>query len=339
MRVTIRDVAKRSGVSVSTASLALNNKPKVSPETREKVLRAAQELNYHVHHTARNLAVGMTYQIGLFTPVSLEHTFSSSDFFTKLIQGIYNAAQDKGYSLMLFVADEAADVAAQVDRWIRSRSVDGFLITHPSFQMPYLDVLRTNAIPFVFVGRPPETGHTFPISYVDNDNVQVARKATEHLLELGHRRILFINGPARFTYAQDRLQGYQDALQQYDVSLDPGLVKAAELTFVDAHHVTEQTLEEQDFTAIVVLNAMQALGSIQALAKHGLSVPQDISIVASNSALTAYIHPPLTTVDIFPYQLGFQAVQLLQRQIVEDAIDHAIVPCQLIPRSSTVALH
>ncbi len=334
MGVTIRDVARRAGVSVSTASAALNNKPFVSPETRERVLRAALELDYHVNRTARNLATGRTYQIALLIPASLEHTFSATDFFNRLVRGIYKACGEADYSLVLYTVEDRTELVHQMERWARSRTVDGFLITHPTWDMPYLDVLEARGLPYVFVGRPPAADAQGP-GYVDNDNVRVAHDAAEHLIQLGHKHILFINGPARYTYAHDRTLGYREALAAHDLPINPRLLVETELTFVDGYRVVDRLCEVEDFSAVVVLNPMQALGVMHALARHGCSVPDDVSVITTDCEMAQFMHPPLTAVDIHPYWLGYHAASMLLRRLSGEAVAPQIIPHTLVVREST----
>ncbi len=332
--VTIRDVAKRAGVSVSTASAALNNKPFVSPATRAKVVQAALELNYHVNRTARNLAVGRTHQIGLLIPARLEHTFSATDFFNQLVRGVYDACGQDDYSLVLYAVEDEAKLPEQVERWVFSRSVDGFLVTHPTWDMPYLRVLEEGNVPYVFVGRPP-AAQQHRTGYVDNDNVSVAYDATKHLLELGHRHILLINGPGRYTYTYDRSLGYSHALAAYGLPLNRDLIVEAELTFTDGYQAVERLYGQVDFTAVVVLNPMQALGVIHALAKRGCAVPDDVSVVTMDCEMAACMYPPLTAVNIHPYRLGYYAAYMLLESVTGQEVEPRIVPHSLIVRDST----
>ncbi len=334
MGVTIRDVARRAGVSVSTASAALNNKPFVSPQTRARVLQAALELNYHVNRTARNLAMGRTFQIGLLIPALLEHTFSASHFFNQLMRGIYAACGEEDYSLVLFAVEDEADLARQMERWVHSRSVDGFIVTHPTWDMPYMNVLVESGLPYVFIGRPPEEGQVQG-AFVDNDNVQVAHDATAHLLELGHRRILFVNGPSRYTYAHDRNMGYRRALAAFNVPFDERLLVEAELTFVDGYRVVDALCGRVDFTAVVALNPTQALGVMHALARHGCTVPEDVAVITTDSEMAEYMYPPLTAVDIRPYELGYYAATVLLQRLAGEPAGPHIIPHTLVVREST----
>ena len=312
---TIRDVAKRAGVSVSTASLALNGKPGVSAETRARVLRAALELDYHPHTAAKNLADGRTRTIGLIAPISLEHLFSSASFFMKLFRGLHHIAQRKGYVLSLYIAESDDEAALQIKSLVRSRAVDGLVITNPTFTSPYLEEIRRYRVPFVVIGRPVGKA-----PFVDNDNQAVGWMATRHLIEHGHKRIAFISGPDRFTFCQDRLLGYRKALEEAGVPYSGELVWRSEIVEEDACRVVKENFPKIRFTALLAATDVQAVGAIRALKEMGIKVPRDISVVCVNeSELARHFMPSLTTVDLHERELGRRAMELLI-QMIEDGV-------------------
>ncbi len=331
---TIRDVAKRAGVAVSTASLALNGKPYVSRETRFKVLQAAEELGYHPHTLAKNLADGRTRNLGLITPISLEHLFASAGFFSCLIRGMHRAAAELGYNLSLHIAESEEEAGARIRAAVRSRNVDGLVITNPTVSSPYLSDLKRHRVPFVFVGRPVEEA-----PYVDNDNVEVSRLAVRHLVEGGHRRIAFLIGPDRFTFCQDRLLGYRSALNEAGLPCEESLIWRSELVEGDAYRVVRKTAPNCRFTALFAGSDVQAVGAIRALRELGLRVPQDIAIACvNNTELTQHFVPPLTTVDLHEYWLGYWAGKRLVQKIEgeEEAAEYRIlIPAELIVRRSS----
>jgi DNA-binding LacI/PurR family transcriptional regulator len=332
MAATIRDVAKKAGVSVSTASLALNGKPLVSPETRRKVLEAARVLNYYPHTTAKNLADGRTRTLSLIIPVTLEHLFSSAGFFGRLLHGMHRAATEQGYRLSLHIVESEAEAAEQIYTIVRTRSADGLLITNPTVNPPYLEALRQHTVPFVFVGRPLETD----LSYVDNDNVEVGHLGTGHLIAAGHRRIAFLNGPNRFTFCLDRLEGYRRALAEAGLPYDEGLVWTSELTEEDAYRAIRAALGRGcRFTALFAASDIQAIGALRALREQECRVPEDAALVCVNDTmLTRHFIPPLTTVDLNEDQLGYWAVRLLIRQIQTGRVESQLVPSRLVVRRS-----
>lgn len=335
MAATIRDVAKRAGVSVSTASLALNGKPFVSPKTRRKVLQAAGELNYYPHATAKNLADGCTRTLSLLIPITLEHLFSSAGFFGRLLQGMHRAAVEQGYGLSLHVVESEGEAADRIHRIIRSRSADGLIITNPTVDPPYLALLESSQIPFIFLGRPLKA----LLPHVDNDNVEVGRMGTQHLLERGHKRIALLNGPDRFTFCLDREEGYRQALHEAGLPYDPSLVWTSALTEEDAHRVVQAVLngngKEKEFTALFAVSDIQAVGALRALRERGLRVPQDVALVCVNDTpLTRHFFPPLSAIHLHEDELGYWTVCLLIQQIRTGRGESRQVPSRLVVRES-----
>lgn len=330
--VSIRDVAKKAGVAVSTASLALNGKPNVSEETQQRVLKVAEELDYHPHSVAKNLANGQTKNLSLVNPVSIDAIFSSG-FFSQLIKGIHGAAAENGYNLSLHVADEEDEATAQIRSIVRSRSADGLVITNPTVKAPYIDELKRRELPFVFIGRPPKDG----ISYVDNDNIRVSYMVVKHLIELGHRRIAFITYSPKFTCCIDRLQGYKSALEEAGIEYDEDLIWESEPAEESAYQIVSKALGRGDFSAIFTTSDLQAIGAIRALRESGRRVPEDMAIVCvNNTELSRHFVPSLTTIDLHEYWLGYWATKQLIQKVEgkEDTIYRNLIPAELIVRES-----
>lgn len=310
----------------------MNGKPGVSSETRARVLKAALELDYHPNAAAKNLADGRTRTLGIIAPISLEHLFSSSSFFMKLLKGMHRIAQKRGYVISLYIAETDEEAVLEIRSLARSRSVDGLVITNPTTSSPYLEELDKHRIPYVIVGRPVEVA-----PFVDNDNVEVGRIATQHLIEHGHRRIAFLCGPDRFTFCQDRLAGYRKALEDVDVPYDEGLVWRSEIVEEDAYRVVKEEARNHEFTALAAVTDVQAVGAIRALKELGYDVPGDVSVTCVNeSALARHFMPSLTTVDLHEEMLGCQAVKRLLEMIADrDVVDKGTyVEAGLIVRES-----
>ena len=328
---TIRDVAKKAGVSISTASLALNGKPNVSERTRLKVLQAAEELGYHPHVLAKNLADGRTRNLGLITPISLESLFASAGFFSRLIRGMHRAALENGYNLSLHIAESEEEAVDRIRAVVRGRSVDGLLITNPTVTCPYLKDLKRHHIPYVFIGHPLEEA-----VYVDNDNVEVSRIGVRHLIKCGHRRIVFLNGPTRFTFCIDRLLGYRAALEEAGIPYEEELVWHSELVESAAYEVVYELTTRHEFTAVFAGSDVQAVGAIRALRARGLEVPRDVAVVCvNNTDLARHFIPSLTTVDLHEYWLGYWAVKRLLQAIEGERTEHPLlIPGELVVRES-----
>lgn len=331
---TIRDVAKRAGVAVSTASLALNGKPGVSAETRARVLKAALELDYHPHAAAKNLADGRTRTIGIIAPITLEHLFSSAGFFMKLFKGLNRAVKGEGYVLSLYIAETDAETSVNIRTLARSRAVDGLIITNPTLSTPYLGELKRYHIPYVFIGRPVSKA-----PYVDSDNVSVGYLATKHLILHGHKRIAVLCGPERFTFSKDRLRGYRRALNEAGLRCERKFVWRSELLEDDAYRVVLRHVRTMKvrITALFTVSDVQAAGAIRALKNLGFRIPEDVAVVCvNNTSLTRHFSPPLTTIELNEERLGYEAARLLLRLIGRDATPSSpiLVPVELRVRRS-----
>jgi len=330
--VTIQDVAETAGVAASTASDALNGKSHVAEETRLKVVRAAEELNYKPHPGARHLSSGVAQQLGLFIPASRRHVFSSTGFFNKLIQGIHEAVDGTDYSLSLRMSETESDAKGKLESILDSRTLGGLILTHPTENSDLIDLLEDSDLPFVVLGRPKRE-----VIYVDNDNVEVGELATDHLISHGHGRVAFLSGPSKFTYTEDRLKGYRSALEANGLPYDEELVWNSELVESAAYEAVKEKAKKFDFSGIFVAGDVQAVGAVHALRDLGKQVPGDVSLVSvCNSELTKHFEPSITTVDLHEYWLGNWAANRLIQEIEGGERDRpkVVVPGDLIVRAS-----
>jgi DNA-binding LacI/PurR family transcriptional regulator len=329
---TIKDVAERAGVAPSTASDALNGKSHVADDTRSRVLKAAADLNYRPHPGAKHLSKGSSNNVGLLLPISDEHLFSSTTFFNNVARGMHQVMQSQGYVFSLYTSDPFNDERDLVKSAIDSRELGGLVISNPTTSIPYWDLLKDSGIPYVFIGDPRDQA-----TYVDNDNVEVARKGTEHLIEHDHERIACVTGPSKFTFSQDRELGYRSALKQNSVEVDEDLIWNAGLSEAAAYEVLMEKIEKHSFSAVFVVGSMQAIGVIYALRKRGLEVPDDVALVSVGATdITRYFDPSLTVIDLNEYWLGYHAAQLLLEKGEGETAEtpQIIVPTELMIRES-----
>ncbi|MCF7876294.1 LacI family transcriptional regulator [Candidatus Bipolaricaulota bacterium] len=329
---TIQDVAKEAGVAASTASDALNGKSHVSEETRLKVVQAAEKLDYRPHPGAKHLSSGVAQNLGLFVSATRKHVFSSTGFFNKLIKGIHEAVEGTDYSLSLQMSETESGAADKLRSLAGSRSLGGLIITHPTRNSELLDILESSDLPFIVLGRPERDA-----LYVDNDNVEVGKVATEHLIEHGHEKIAFLSGPSRFTYVEDRLNGYRRALESNGLNFDEDLIWNSELVESAAYKTVKKKAQKKEFGGIFVAGDVQAVGAIHALKDLGKEVPNDVGLVSvCNSQLTMHFHPSITAVDLHEYWLGNWAADRLIQEIEGEGKGRpkVVVPGDLIVRES-----
>ncbi|WP_202078228.1 LacI family DNA-binding transcriptional regulator [Caldalkalibacillus salinus] len=336
MPITIRDVAKHAGVAPSTVSRVIANSNRISQRTKEKVFQSMKELGYHPNYNARSLAVKNTKCLGIIMPRSTEEAFQNP-FFPEVIRGISVCANEKGYALFLSTGGNEEQHREAVVDMVQGRRVDGVISLYTKVDDPLVEYLSDQDFPFVVVGQP--YNDKLKISYVDNDNVQAAKEATEHLIKLGHRHIGFVGGSIDLLVTRNRLIGYRQALEEAGMAYDESLaIHESFLQEGGYKAMVELLRNDNPPTALLVIDDVMALGVISALSEIGISVPQQVSVVSMNDVPIAKVSsPPLTTVNIGIYDLGYQATKKLLKWVEEDEPDFTptIVEHQLMVRHST----
>ena len=310
--VTIKEVAKHAGVSTASVSRVLNDRPSVTLAVRQKVMRSVEALEYRPSRVARRLRTKSTHVIGLII------TDIQNLFYTSVTRGIEDVASRNGYSLILCNTDEDA---------ARERL--------------YLEVMHDENVAGIILASATETGHDpkllsghIPVVALDRlitdvkvdtvlvDNVGGAKKAVSHLLSLGHRRIGLIRGQQEITTSIERQAGYEQALKEYGLPIDPALIRQASLRQVALADSRQQTLDllalPERPTALFTTNAMITLGTLTAIHEIGLCIPDDIAVVAFDDIpWVTLLNPPLTVVPQPTYELGTTAAEMLLARITE----------------------
>jgi LacI family transcriptional regulator len=326
--ITIFDVAREADVSYSTVSRVINNKG-VSADKRERVLRAMAQLGYVANLQARSLAGGKSNIIGL-----LVHSLTV-EYFGEIARGVDEALAPVQYDLMLYTTHRRKGrESAYVTRLTRNL-VDGLLLVLPRNAEDYLETLRHRRFPHVLVDH---QGVSFEVPSVGASNWQGGYDGTRYLIGLGHRRIGFITGDMTLGCARDRLVGYQQAMSEAGLPLDPALVREGDFlqpqSFLCANELLD--LAERP-TAIFASNDVSAFGVMEAVRHRGLRIPEDVSILGFDDIpQAAQVYPALTTVRQPLAEMGRTAVQLLFTYIDEpDApIKRIELPTELIIRQS-----
>jgi LacI family transcriptional regulator len=345
MATTMKDVARRAGVDISTVSLAINNDPRIRPATRDKIVRIAHELGYRKNHLARGLRSGKSFTIGAVVGYA-------TAFWGEVLAGAQGVLGAQDYHLLLdYAPDETRREATQIDA-LKAKNVDGLLIV-PSdsewndplsgeamkaMKTVYAELLHQK-IPFVFVDR---WVSGLDVDIVTADNLQASRTATRHFLALGHKNIAYVYAPHRMNTAQnERLQGYTEEMAR--IGCPPLLWPAPQPSgerSAEGYATTKARLageEGKRVTAIVAATDSTAIGVLRALHEAGLRVPEEVAVLGFGGAFTgAYTHPPLTTVTLPTRPLGAQAAQMLLARVAGDssAAQHLVLETKLTVRSS-----
>lgn len=327
--VGIKEVAERAGVSITTVSHALNGKGRLSEETRRRVCEIAERLGYQPNSTARNLAGGRSGLIGLAVAQTGEGNFAVSDFafFAALISAASVVALDRGYALMLASA-------AQGQAWSRI-AVDGAIIVDPIAGDPLLESLWQRGTPLVTTGRVPDSSRD---CWVDNDHRAGTRMMLDHLAARGARRIALLGSPLTTSYAIDSLATYEEwcsergqepiaAVAREDLTEGAGFEATVKLLRrarpPDAVHSTLDRL---------------ALGALLAAQTRGLAVPHELLVTGcADSEASKWARPGLTTLQLYPSQIGAAAVEMVSALIEgrEPAARQVVVPTRIMARGST----
>jgi LacI family transcriptional regulator len=328
--VTLQMVAELAGVSSSTVSRILNGSAKVSPAKQKAVDAAIAQLGFMPNPVARGLAGGRTLSIGVVTQ-SID-----SPYYGEGLRGIEAVLGAAGY-MPLFASGHwtVADEKKCVDLLL-SRRVDGMIVfTGRLPDETLMEVARR--VPTVVTGRKLSAPGLFSLNFA---NVDGARMATRHLIDLGHRRIVHILGPREHADARERKEGYRRALKEAGIPYDPALVVQGDFSEAGGLKALSQLMESRvDFSAIFAANDQTAYGAALGLYRRNLRVPDDVAVVGFDDlAGSQYSIPPLTTIRQPVYQLGELGALAVLAMLRGETPDGALPPPLLVTRESTRAL-
>lgn len=335
MPLTLEDIAKISGVSRSTVSRVVNHDRKVSPTTREHVLKIIEEYNFYPNLAARGLASGRTNILGVIIPAGVPSLFTDP-YFPILLQGISTACNKLDYSVMLSLSDVKYEKRL-VGRVIQNHLVDGVIVASTLIGDPIQTTLAKSDLPFVIVGRQPN----LVANDIDIDNHQAARQATDFLIEQGYRRIATITGPLNQTAGVDRYNGYKDALLSAGFKVDANLIAEGNFTEAGGYAGMKKLLPSKP-DAVFAASDITAMGAISCLNEVGLRVPDDVGLIgfddiprSSNSI------PSLTTVRQPIHGMGEAAANLLIEIIKSGSkeLQRITLPTELVVRNSTARVN
>ncbi|MGJ9457674.1 LacI family DNA-binding transcriptional regulator [Oceanobacillus sp. CF4.6] len=333
--VTIKDVAKATGVSPSTVSRVIADNPRISPETKKKVRKSLKELGYHPNISARNLVAKSTKAIGVIMPSSADKALQNP-FFPEILRGVGSVTHRMQYSMTLSSGQTEEEIFEEVQRMVHGSYVDGVILLYSRINDRVMNFLRENEFPFLIVGKPYENINE--ITHVDNDNFSAGKEITKYLIDHGHERIAFIGGSKELFVTLDRESGYEAALKEAGLEVVETYKIHTEFLKSGGREAVENLLAlEKRPTGIVVSDDLMSLGVLSMLEESGVNVPQDISLVSFNNVyLSEITRPALTTVDIQIQQLGAQSAKaLIEKTINEkEPAKRIIIPHRIVCRDS-----
>ncbi|MBV7437626.1 substrate-binding domain-containing protein [Aeromonas sp. sif2416] len=315
----IKEVAALAGVSTTTVSHVINETRVVSDATRERVFAAMQSLNYAPSLVARSLKVKETNSIGMLV------TTSSNPFFAEVVRGVERYCFEQGYNLMLGNTEGQAETALSYLKMMLRKRVDGLLIMCSEGQQEVFNQLDwLKSLPVVVMDWGMESKE---VDLIADNSHRGGYLATRHLLALGHRAIGCITGPHSRAPANQRLAGFEQAMQEAGLAINPAWVQEGDFDCASGHDAMLRLLAMPERpSALFVCNDMMAMGVISAAHRAGLVIPRDLSLVGyDNVALAQYMSPPLTTVNQPKEELGRLAVTRLLARINGERIDNRMI--------------
>lgn len=291
-RVTIADIAERSGVSIGAVSFALNGRKGVSERTRERVLAVADELGWAPASAARSLAGARTETIGLV--IARDASLLGTDsFYMRFIAGLGAELEDKGFGLLLRVVPGVDEAISTMTAWRNARRVDGVVLTDLEVGDPRIPLATApGALPAVVVGDPEVAGG---LTSIGTDDAAAMKAAVRHLSDLGHRRIARVSGPAEYVHTGTRDRAYRSAMAE--LGLAPVVLPTDYSAASGADTMRALLQSEPPATAVIYDNDVMALAGLSVAQQAGHRVPDDLSIVAwDDSVMCEHTNPPLSAI-------------------------------------------
>lgn len=330
--ITLKDIAEKTGFSVNTVSHALREKSDISEATRDFIKKTAQEMGYIGNALASSMRSGKSKTIAVIIGDI------SNPLFGIMVKEMENALGELGYNMFIMNTNEDLETERKTVISALSKNVDGLILCPSQKDETILELLENNGIPYILLGRRPNGSKLKPDYIVWND-FEGGFLATEHLLSLGHRRILCLNGPQHISSAMERLKGYCAAHERYNIPLDERLIKGLTLVNHDLENVIREALDEVgDFTGIFAFSDMIAWETIHTLQKMGIKVPEDVSVVGFDDIQSKMSFPfGLTTIHTPKTIMAARMVDALMNKINKKKTDHIedILPVELVIRETT----
>jgi len=328
---TIRDVAKRAGVAPITVSRVINRSGNVRPATLSRVEKAIEELGYVPNYLARSLRLKRSHTLALVV------TDITNPFWTTIVRGVEDAAQDAGFSVILCNTDESESKQEQYLEVLLQKQVDGILLVPATSDGRVVDWIQKQRTPIVILDRAVKD---VPVDTVRCDSQDGAYRLVQHLFSLGHRQIGVLTGSRRVSTASERVTGYVQAMEEAGIQVHEGWVQYGAFSQASGYEMAQQILEvDPRPTALLAGNNFIAVGAFRALKDAGLNVPGDMSIVSFDDLASGLVVEPFLTVADQPaYEMGQQAAELLLARLSGEAPEghqEILLPIQIKARSSS----
>jgi LacI family transcriptional regulator len=334
--VTIRDVAKKAGVSVSTVSRALNNYSDISETTRDLILKIAEEIGYKANIAAKSLSSNKNFRLGMLVE-DYESSGAPNPLVFEILMGFKNAATKQGYEMVLLTTTSDIQKTQNLSKLFSEKQIDGIFILGLKMTDDYYKSLNTINFPCVLYDISIQNPY---ICCVGVDNIKGAFMAVNYLIELGHKKIGFINGHKEAFVSYERLDGYYLALNRNNIAIDNSLIINGDFEEKAAEKAAIELIEKhKDLTAIFCASDIMAIGAINGLSSLGYAIPDDVSIIGFDDIyLAQYMIPKLTTIRQNRTKIGEMAANILINLSSGQTIGRVVTEPELIIRESTKRL-
>jgi DNA-binding LacI/PurR family transcriptional regulator len=329
---TIADIAKLAGVSKSTVSRALNDSPLIGEETKARIRSIAQQHNFQINVPARQLSMRQSRTIAFVTH-AYHKEFSVADLFgLEIMGGISNGLAKQGYDMLVIHVDPQDTKWAH--QYFDTGRVDGFILMTSSRKQWHMKALTEIGAPFIIWGV-PEPNHKY--CSVTGDNFNGGKRATEHLISLGRRKIGFIGGPDYEMEVQHRLNGYKSALQEAGQTVESELIEYGDFSNTSGAEAMKRLFKKSpELDAVFVNSDLMAIAAMDEIRKHAKRVPEDIAVVGYDDlSIAEHSHPPLTTIRQNVPLVGKLLAQNLIQYLASGLVTHVSIPVELVVREST----
>jgi LacI family transcriptional regulator len=335
-QVTMKEIAKKLGVSVSTISRALKDSPELHVETKRKIVEMAKEMNYQPNLLAQSLRISRTNTLGVIVPEITSH------FFASCISGIQDHANKRGYNVMICQSNESIEQEKANIKTLVASQVDALLISlsRETNHYEHLDDIYSREIPFVLFDRVHEE---MPVSKITFNDAGGAYQVTKHLIETGCKNVMYVSGPEDLYISKKRKEGYLKALKEFGLKEKPELIKITDLTTEGNLKVAQEIIDMNPRPdGVFCMIDPLAVDVLTHWKSFGIQIPQDIALAGfTNNPTSAVVEPPLTTVSQPGYEMGKLAVNHLLDQLEGLASDDPIsivLETTLVPRKSTKSI-
>jgi len=325
----IQQVAKKAGVSVATVSRVLNNNASVTPETRLKVETAIKELNYEPSMLGRNLRNSESRLLLVLIPNI------SNPFYTEIINGIEDTAIENNYNILLCATDSNPQRENIYLNMVKNKLADGVISMDPTVNMQKLNELAENHS--IILCSEYEEGGCIP--YVSINNELAAYHAVKHLIKLGHEKIALINSDEKFLYARQRRNGYERALQEFNLPIhEEWIYNTHQLEFENGVQAMRKLLQlNEKPSAVFAVSDTLAIGALKEIQVNGLNVPDEIAVVGFDKiSFSNMTNPALTTIAQPMYKMGCTAANMLIESIKGNKVESILLDHELVIRESTM---